>query len=87
MLKFIFGEAIVILIVLTVATQIVIPLIFNWPLFWLFKKKKQEAKPENVSSLSKLEDEVDKSVHQYNKTKKKVDQVDQKVQSIKSKIK
>ena len=87
MLKFIFGEALVILIVLTVATQIVIPLIFNWPLFWLFKKKKQEVKSEDIPSLDKLDAEVDKTVKRYDRTKAKVNEAEQKVQSIKSKIK
>lgn len=72
-------DAAVLLLILTIITQIIIPLIFDIPLFFLFKKSKPKEKEATPTSETPLEKEVEETADVINKAKEKHKEVKQKV--------
>ena len=87
MFKFIFGDALIIILFLFIVSQIIIPSIFpTMKYFWLFKKKPEVLNPPSPpSSLDDLDAEVEQSVKSFKESKEKVEQVKQKISLIQKK--
>ena len=73
--------------VLTIITQIILPLFIpKLEFFWFFKKKNKE-KIQHSSTLDELEEKVDKAVEKYNVVNDEVNQTVNKINKIKNKTK
>jgi hypothetical protein len=70
--------ALEILVGVIVITQIIIPVILNYPLFWLFKKK-VVIEPEEAKDEPSLKDELASARKVAEEAKKKVNEVREKV--------
>ena len=93
MLKFLLIEVGGFLLIILVITQILVPsFIHSLPFFWLFKKTKAPAEatppPFGVKSdsLEALSSEVDQTANQYKTTQQKIQEAEEIVESLKSKI-